>query len=45
MGYTEEGKPKGLTFIAERLREKQLLEWAFAFEQASKLRIPPKNYN
>ncbi len=45
MGYTNEGKPKGLTFIAERLREKQLLEWAYAFEKASKLRKPPKNYN
>jgi len=45
MGYSNDGKPKGLTFIAERLREKQLLELAYAFEQASKSRKPPKNYN
>ncbi|NNC44840.1 MAG: amidase [Winogradskyella sp.] len=45
MGYTEEGKPRGLTIITSRLGEKQLLEWAYAYEQASKERIPPKNYN
>ncbi|WP_111684014.1 amidase family protein [Winogradskyella tangerina] len=45
MGYTNEGAPKGLTFIAKRLQEKQLLEWAYAFEQATKARVAPKNYN
>jgi len=44
MGYTEDGKPKGLTFITVRLREKQLLEWAYAYEQASKMRKSPKKY-
>lgn len=45
MGYTEDGVPKGLTFISSRLREKQLLEWAYVFEQASKKRVAPTNYN
>jgi len=45
MGYTDKGAPKGLTFIAKRLQEKQLLEWAYAYEQASKERVSPKNYN
>ena len=45
MGYTKEGEPKGLTFIAKPLQEKQLLEWAYNYEQASKARLAPKNYN
>jgi amidase len=45
MGYTQEGEPKGLTFIAGRLQEKQLLEWAYVYEQASQMRQPPDNYN
>ncbi|WP_353779271.1 amidase family protein [Winogradskyella sp. 3972H.M.0a.05] len=45
MGYTDEGEPKGLTFIAKRLQEKQLLQWAYVYEQASQKRIPPKGYD
>ncbi|WP_047547905.1 amidase family protein [Psychroserpens sp. Hel_I_66] len=45
MGYTEKGEPQGLTFIAKPLNEKQLLEWAYVYEQASKKRVAPKNYN
>ncbi|WP_179018447.1 amidase family protein [Winogradskyella forsetii] len=45
MGYTNEGEPKGLTFIAKPFQEKQLLEWAYCYEQASKARIAPKGYN
>lgn len=45
MGYTGEGAPRGLTFIAKRLQEKQLLEWAYAYEQGSKARVVPKDYN
>ncbi|MEN8885859.1 MAG: amidase family protein [Winogradskyella sp.] len=45
MGYNGEGAPKGLTFIAKPLNEKQLLEWAYIFEQASKARVLPKDYN
>jgi amidase len=45
MGYTSEGVPKGLTFIGKRLQEKFILEWAYAYEQASKARISPKDYN
>lgn len=45
MGYNKNGEPKGLTFIAKPLEEKQLLEWAYVYEQASKARKAPKNYN
>lgn len=45
MGYTSKGIPKGLTFIAEGFQEKQLLEWAYVYEQASKARVAPKDYN
>lgn len=45
MGYTKEGVPKGLTFIGSRLQEKFLLQWAYAFEQASKKRLTPANYD
>ncbi|MFK7783351.1 amidase family protein [Psychroserpens sp.] len=45
MGYTGEGIPKGLTFISKSLSEYSLLQWAYAYEQASKMRVAPKNYN
>ncbi|MBT8244094.1 MAG: amidase [Winogradskyella sp.] len=45
MGYQENGRPMGLTFISSRLRERQLLEWAYVYEQASKARVAPKDYN
>ncbi|PTM09009.1 MAG: amidase [Bacteroidetes bacterium] len=45
MSYEKNGKPKGLTFIGKRLSEKQLLEYAFAYEQATKRRKKPINYN
>jgi amidase len=44
MGYSDNGAPKGLTFIATRLQEKVLLEWAYIYEQASKMRIMPEDY-
>ena len=44
MGYTEKGEPKGLTFISIPFSEKQLLAWAYVYEQASKKRKAPKNY-
>lgn len=45
MGYTVEGEPKGLTFIGSPLSERELLQWAYVYEQASKRRKAPKNYN
>jgi amidase len=45
MGYTENGVPKGLTFIAKSLQENLLLEWAYVYEQLSKKRVPPTKYN
>ncbi|GAA4281550.1 amidase family protein [Gaetbulibacter aestuarii] len=44
MGYNDTGAPEGLTFISKPRSEKQLLDWAYAYEQASKNRISPKNY-
>ncbi|MEM6720140.1 MAG: amidase family protein [Bacteroidota bacterium] len=44
MGYTEKGEPKGLTFIGKPFKEKELLEAAYVYEQASKKRKAPKNY-
>ncbi|WP_298524604.1 amidase family protein [uncultured Christiangramia sp.] len=45
MGYTSENQPMGLTFISEPFSEKQLLEFAYAFEKTSKRRKTPKDYN
>ncbi len=45
MGYSDTGEPKGLTFIGKPLSEKELLNWGFAYEQASKRRKAPVNYN
>ena len=45
MGYEDNGSPKGLTFISKPLSEKTLLEWAYVYEQSSKKRVPPINYN
>jgi amidase len=45
MGYTENGVPRGLTFIAKPLQEKHLLEWGYSYEQAAKKRVGPTNYH
>jgi amidase len=45
MGYQADGKPRGLTFIAKPFQEQSLLQWAFLYEQMSKARTLPKNYN
>ncbi len=45
MGYQKDGKPRGLTFIAKPFQEKSLLQWALAYEQLSKARKLPENYN
>lgn len=45
MGYTDEGAPKGLTFISTPMTEARLLNWAYAYEQATKKRETPEGYN
>jgi amidase len=46
MGYSAEDKaPKGLTFIAKPLKESLLLRWAYSYEQVSKARKLPANYD
>lgn len=44
MGYKTSGEPTGLTFIGKSLSEKQLLEFAYAFEQLIKARKTPADY-
>jgi amidase len=45
MGLTKDGVPKGLTFISKPLFESAILQWAYVYEQASKMRVAPVNYN
>lgn len=45
MGYSQSGKPEGLTFISKPFSEMQLLGWAYSYEQLSKKRVAPKKYN
>ena len=45
MGYADNNAPKGLTFIAKPYQEDQLYKFAYAYEQVSKKRVSPKNYN
>ncbi len=42
-GYTKEGQPFGVTFTARAYEEPILIKLAYAFEQATKHRIPPKS--
>ena len=45
MGYQEDNRPMGLTFIAPTLSEAQLLELAYAYEQISKKRKTPVDFD
>ena len=45
MGYKETNQPMGLTFIAPTLSEAKLLELAFAYEQISKMRKTPVDFD
>jgi amidase len=45
MGYTKEGEPKNLTFIAQPYEEDKLLQMGYAFEQLTKARRAPKGYH
>ena len=45
MGYRSNGQPRGLTFVAKTAEELKLLGWAKAYEDASKKRVSPKDYN
>ena len=44
MGYRSNGAPAGITFITRPFEESLLLKLGYAFEQATKLRIPPGEY-
>jgi len=44
MGYRSNGAPAGITFISRPFEEALLLKIGYAFEQATKLRIPPGEY-
>ncbi len=45
MGYSEKGEPRGLTFIGRPFTEDQLLKIAYAYEQISKARKAPADFN
>ena len=44
MGFSEKGKPKGLTFITRPFEEEKLLKIAAIFEQATHSRKIPEGY-
>ena len=44
MGYAADGEPRGLTFIGRPFTEDDLLKLGYAFEQATKKRVPPAGY-
>lgn len=44
MGYAGDNAPRGLTFITRPLGEKELLNWAYAFEKLTHRRTSPENY-
>lgn len=44
MGYKDSGEPISLTFIGQPFSERKLLEIGYAFEQLTKARKMPKNY-
>lgn len=44
MGYKKSGEPISLTFIGLPFSERKLLEMGYAFEQLTKVRKLPKNY-
>ena len=44
MGYRESGEPASLTFIGAPFSERKLLEIGYGFEQLTKARKLPKNY-
>ncbi|UZO79327.1 amidase family protein [Aquimarina sp. ERC-38] len=44
MGYTNKNEPEGLTIITTPFNEEQLLEWGYVYEQASKKRKIPRQY-
>ncbi len=44
MGYTDQGEPKGLTFIAKPFSEATLLQLGYAYEQKTKERKIPTAY-
>jgi amidase len=41
-GYTQSGQPVGISFLGRAFSEPRLLEIAYAFEQATLARVPPK---
>ena len=45
MGYQENNRPMGITFIAPTLSEAQLLELAYEYEQISKKRKTPADFD
>ena len=45
MGYREDGAPRGLTIFGKPFQEEELYKIAYGYEQSSKKRMSPVNYN
>lgn len=45
MGFKKSGEPENLTFIAKPFQEAELLQLGYAFEQLTKARKLPENYD
>ncbi len=43
-GFTEEGLPVGVELLGRKFAEPRLFELAYAYEQASKHRVPPEGF-
>jgi amidase len=43
VGFTEQGLPVGMSFFGQDFTEPTLLGFAYAYEQATQVRIPPDN--
>lgn len=41
-GYTKQGLPYGMTFLGKKAEEPRLIEVAYGYEQATKMRKPPQ---
>ncbi|MEC4813276.1 MAG: amidase family protein [Scytonema sp. PMC 1069.18] len=43
VGFTEAGLPVGMSFFGQEFTEPKLLGFAYAYEQATQVRVPPDN--
>lgn len=44
IGFTDEFLPAGMTFVGKLFCESDLIRFAYSYEQATRHRVPPKNF-